>query len=102
MTQDELQGEGAEQDDIRQRQLSLGVTARLAAALKEWGSRHEEILWSILFSLAVLVRDGDHPYQPAIRSVVAAGIPGSLEEVLEDYKVTLLTPSTSSEFIPAN
>ena len=83
-----VQGEGANHDQIRQQQLALGVTGRIAAALETWGAKHEEILWSILFSLAVLVKDGNEPFQPAIRSVAAAGIPSMLEQALESYKVS--------------
>lgn len=82
-----LQGEDAVHDAIRQQQLAVGATGRILAALKEWGAENEEVLWAVLFSLAVLVRDGANPFQPAIRAVAAAGIPPLLSCALQSYKV---------------
>lgn len=82
-----IQGEDAVHDAIRQQQLAVGATGRILAALKEWGADNEEVLWAVLFSLAVLVRDGANPFQPAIRAVAAAGIPPLLSSALEFYKV---------------
>lgn len=74
-------------DAIRQQQLAVGATGRILAALREWGAENEEVLWAVLFSLAVLVRDGADPFQPAIRAVAAAGIPPLLSTALQAYKV---------------
>ncbi len=74
-------------DAIRQQQLAVGATGRILAAVKEWGAENEEVLWAVLFSLAVLVRDGANPFQPAIRAVAAAGIPPLLSCALQTYKV---------------
>ncbi len=52
----DVQGEDAVHDAIRQQQLAVGATGRIHAALKEWRARNEEVLWAVLFSLAVLVR----------------------------------------------
>ena len=75
-------------DAIRQQQLAVGATGRILAALRDWGSENEEILWAVLFSLAVLVRDGANPFQPAIRAVAAAGIPPMLTTALDTYKAS--------------
>lgn len=85
-----LQGEDAVHDAIRQQQLAVGATGRILESLKRWGEENEEVLWAVLFSLAVLVRDGANPYQPAIRAVAAAGIPQLLTTALESYKVHLV------------
>ena len=84
-----FQGEDAVHDAIRQQQLAVGATGRILAAVKEWGAENEEVLWAVLFSLAVLVRDGANPFQPAIRAVAAAGIPPLLSTALQAYKVPL-------------
>lgn len=84
-----LQGEDAVHDAIRQQQLAVGATGRILAALTEWSAENEEVLWAVLFSLAVLVRDGANPFQPAIRAVAAAGIPPLLSSALHTYKVWL-------------
>ena len=83
-----LQGEEAVHDAIRQQQLAVGATGRILAALRDWGSENEEILWAVLFSLAVLVRDGANPFQPAIRAVAAASIPPMLTTALDKYKAS--------------
>lgn len=75
-------------DAIRQQQLAVGATGRILAALTDWSAENEEVLWAVLFSLAVLVRDGANPFQPAIRAVAAAGIPPLLSVALCTYKVT--------------
>jgi hypothetical protein len=92
-----IQGEDAVHDAIRQQQLAVGVIGRILAGLREWGSRNEEVLWAVLFTLAVLVRDGAHPFQPAIRAVAAAGIPPLLTTALQTYKVIF----THSQSFPA-
>lgn len=79
-------------DAIRQQQLAVGATGRILASLKHWGAQSEEVLWAVLFSLAVLVRDGAQPFQPAIRAVAAAGIPPLLTNALQAYKVRTLPP----------
>ena len=84
-----MQGEDAVHDAIRQQQLAVGATGRILAAIKEWGAENEEVLWAVLFSLAVLVRDGANPFQPAIRAVAAAGIPPLLSSALQTYKVRI-------------
>ena len=83
-----LQGEEAVHDAIRQQQLAVGATGRILASLRDWGCENEEILWAVLFSLAVLVRDGANPFQPAIRAVAAAGIPPMLTTALDTYKAS--------------
>ena len=92
-----LQGEDAVHDAIRQQQLAVGATGRILAALKEWGAENEEVLWAVLFSLAVLVRDGANPFQPAIRAVAAAGIPPLLSCALQSYKVPPLIAPQNHE-----
>jgi len=87
-----LQGEDAVHDAIRQQQLAVGATGRILEGLREWGARNEEVLWAVLFSLAVLVRDGANPFLPAICAVAAAGIPPLLSEALQTYKVGCFPP----------
>jgi hypothetical protein len=66
------QGEDAVHDAIRHRQLSINAHREIARSLAIYGGESDEVLWAALFSLAVLVREGGEPFEPACRA--AAGI----------------------------
>ena len=74
-------------DEVRRQQLAAGATRRIHCVLKTWGSSSEEILWAALYALAVLVRDGDRPFRPAVTAVARAGFLPLLRSVLSEYQV---------------
>ena len=75
-------------DAIRQQQLDLKTPDLVAAALELHGNSQEEVLWAALFSLAVLVKEGSRPFQPATRALLKAGMLQLLEGALLEYKVS--------------
>lgn len=88
-----LQGDDVMHDAIRQQQLDWRTPDLVAAALELHGSSQEEVLWAALFSLAVLVKEGSRPFQPATRALLKAGMLQLLEGALLEYKVcTQLSP----------
>ena len=91
-----LQGDDVMHDAIRQQQLDLNTPGLVAAALDLHGSSQEEVLWAALFSLAVLVKEGSRPFQPATRALLKAGMLQLLEGALLEYKVCTQLPSHHS------
>ena len=74
-------------DAIRQQQVEAGVPKLIAAAMSRYQGNSEEVLWATLFSLAVLIREGGDPYEPATEAAVEAGILPLLQAALRDYEV---------------
>eukprot|EP00884_Botryococcus_braunii_P003133 jgi/Botrbrau1/12820/Bobra.20_1s0011.1 len=62
------QGEEPEHDQIRAKEVAEGAPEAIAEALHRFAN-NEEVLWAALFSLAVLVRDGN-PHPQAARAIV--------------------------------
>jgi hypothetical protein len=79
------QGEEPEHDQIRAKEVAEGAPEAIAAALHRFAS-NEEVLWAALFSLAVLVRDGN-PHPQAARAIVGAGMLPLLRSAMATYQV---------------
>ena len=82
-----LQGDDVMHDAIRQQQLDAQAPTLVAAALELHGAAQEEVLWAALFSLAVLVKEGSRPFQPATHALLKANMLQLLEGALHEYKV---------------
>jgi hypothetical protein len=56
------------------RQLEVGVPRRVTAALRNHGIGNDDVLWAVLFMLAVLVRDDSVVYGRASQALIGAGV----------------------------
>ena len=81
------QGEDVMHDAVRQQQVEAGVPALIASALTAYEGQNEEVLWAALFSLAVLIREGQQPYELSLTAAVTAGLLPLLKVALKDYQV---------------
>lgn len=80
------QGEDAVHDAIRYRQLSINAHREIARSLAIYGGESDEVLWAALFSLAVLVREGGEPFEPACRAAAGTNVQTLVVEALEQYR----------------
>jgi hypothetical protein len=69
-----VQGDDAVHDAVRIRQLEVGVPRRVTAALRNHGIGNDDVLWAVLFMLAVLVRDDSVVYGRASNALIGAGV----------------------------
>lgn len=69
-----VQGDDAVHDAVRIRQLEVGVPWRVTAALRNHGIGNDDVLWAVLFMLAVLVRDDSVVYGRASQALIGAGV----------------------------
>mmetsp|Transcript_10088 Transcript_10088/g.28969 ORF Transcript_10088/g.28969 Transcript_10088/m.28969 type:complete len:837 (-) Transcript_10088:38-2548(-) len=80
------QGDDSVHDAIRYRQLRVNAPKLICIALEEYGGGNEEVLWAALFSLAVLVREGGQPFEPASAQATKIGTHKLVRAALDEYR----------------
>mmetsp|Transcript_3337 Transcript_3337/g.7883 ORF Transcript_3337/g.7883 Transcript_3337/m.7883 type:complete len:821 (-) Transcript_3337:193-2655(-) len=85
------QGDEAVHDAIRSRELSSNVQGHIAQAIRAFGGQNDEVLWAALFSLAVLMREGGEPFEPACRAAVRADLLQLISSAIYDYRKNVVS-----------
>ena len=80
------QGEDALHDAICDRQMEAGMTKRIIAALRNFGSSNEEVFWGALFAMATLANESRSRFADVCRSLSGSGVLKLLNEVLKTYQ----------------
>ncbi|KAL4447679.1 hypothetical protein ABPG75_004898 [Micractinium tetrahymenae] len=81
------QGEEEAHEVIRQTIMErTRFPAICAAVLRDLGATNEDVLWSVLFALAVIARDSSRRYVCHLLSLASAGVLPALEQAMAAYR----------------